>query len=390
MEIFMELITKRMILKPISRENAEDIFIHFDHEVTKYMYPKPAEDLNDTLAFIDSSMSKYDHGEEIVFVAYLKETNEFIGCMGLHHLNTKTPELGIWIKKTAFGHKYGLEGIREIVEYAKTHFSYDYLIYPVDRRNFASRNIPESLGGIVKKAYNVFGMAHNELHIIEYFIYDEDQPDTPYPTILFQGDSITDVNRNRYSLYDLGQGYVSALLDMVNNCLLVNRGISGDRTTELLMRWEKDAVAIQPELISILVGINEVWHKYKDNKFMTPQIYKDNYKKLLEEIKKKSPHTKILLIEPFCFPIGEYEESWKSDLDEEIKMVRELAKTYADYFIPMQDIFNEYAKNIEMQELLSDGVHPTELGHQMIAKEVAKIIKEFLIDFQLNYFDEQK
>jgi lysophospholipase L1-like esterase/RimJ/RimL family protein N-acetyltransferase len=380
----MELITKRLLLKPISHENAKDIFLHFDYEVTKYMYPKPADNLDETLSFINTSMSKYANGEEIVFVAYLKETNEFIGCMGIHHLDTKTPELGIWIKKNAFGQKYGLEGIKEIVAYAKSHFNYDYLIYPVDRRNLASRNIPESLGGIAKKSYTVFGMAHNELHILEYFIYDQDQKDTPYPTILFQGDSITDANRNRYSAYDLGKGYVNRLLDMVNNCLLINKGISGDRTTELLMRWEKDAVSIQPDLISIMIGINEVWHKYKHNKFMTPQIFKQNYIKLIEEIKEKSPHTKILLIEPFAFPIGEYNPCWKNDLEEEITIVSELAKTYADYYIPMQSIFNLHAEKIEMKKLLGDGVHPTDLGHKLIAKEVAKSIKEFLIDFQLN------
>ena len=389
MEIFMELITKRLILKPLTYEYAHDIFTHFNYEITRYMYPKPADDINDTLAFIKSSIDKCNAGEEIVFAAILKETNEFIGCMGIHHLNTKTPELGIWIKKSSHGNHYGLEGISEIIAYARSHLAYDYLIYPVDRRNLASRNIPETHGGIVKKAYDVFGMAHNDLKIIEYFIYDEDQADTPYPTILFQGDSITDTNRNRFSIYDLGQGYVQELLNNVTNCLLINRGISGDRTTELLERWEKDAIAIQPDFISILIGINEVWHHYKHNKFMTTQLYKDNYLKLIQEIKLKSPHTKILLIEPFAFPIGEYKDVWKNDLDEEIQIVKELALTHADYFIPMQTILNEYALNTPMDQILGDGVHPTHLGHKLIAKEIAKVIKEFLIDYQLNYFKEE-
>jgi lysophospholipase L1-like esterase/RimJ/RimL family protein N-acetyltransferase len=388
-EIYMELITKRLILKPISFEYAQEIFTQFNSEITRYMYPKPANDLSETHAFIRSSIDKYNAGEEIVFAALLKDTMEFIGCIGLHHLNTKTPELGLWIKKSAHGHRYGLEGITEVIAYARTHFTYDYLVYPVDRRNIASRNIPETHKGIVKKAYDVFGMAHNELKIIEYFIYDEDQADTPYPTILFQGDSVTDTNRNRHSIYDLGNGYVNELLNHINNCLLINRGISGNRTTELLERWEKDAVAIQPDLLSILIGINEVWHLYKHHHFMTPQIFKNNYIKLINEIKLKSPHTKILLIEPFAFPIGEYSSLWKNDLEEEISIVKELANAYADYFIPMQSVLNEYAKSIPMHKILGDGVHPTELGHQLIAKEVAKVIKEYLIDYQLNYFKEE-
>ncbi|OHE31279.1 MAG: hypothetical protein A2084_02780 [Tenericutes bacterium GWC2_39_45] len=203
--------------------------------------------------------------------------------------------------------------------------------------------------------------------------------------MLFQGDSVTDCNRNRRSLYDLGNGYVKKLLGMANNILLVNRGISGNRTNDLLARWKEDTIQVAPDFISILIGINEVWHHYKFGNVLTPQQYKENYIKLLEEVKKKLPETKILLIEPFAYPIGEYEPIWQNDLDEEIQMVRELAKTYADYFIPMQDVLNDYKKNYAMESILADGVHPTDLGHQLIAKEVAKVIKEFLIDYQLKH-----
>ena len=381
----MELVTQRLLLVPISMKFKVDVFNNFNYEVTRFMMPKPAIDISETEAWIKSTIKKYEDKEEIVFAALLKDSHEFIGCMGLHHMDTDTPELGLWTKMSAHGHGYGIEGMKSIVEYAQTHLNIKYLIYPVDRKNFASRNIPETLGGIVKKAYKQINQSGIELDTIEYWIYSEDQIDTPYPIMLFQGDSVTDCNRNRRSLYDLGNGYVKKLLGMANNILLVNRGISGNRTNDLLARWKEDTIQVAPDFISILIGINEVWHHYKFGNVLTPQQYKENYIKLLEEVKKKLPETKILLIEPFAYPIGEYEPIWQNDLDEEIQMVRELAKTYADYFIPMQDVLNDYKKNYAMESILADGVHPTDLGHQLIAKEVAKVIKEFLIDYQLKH-----
>ncbi len=79
----MQLVTQRLLLVPISRKFKQDVFTHFNHEVTRYMYPKPATDISETEAWIDSSIKKYENQEEIVFAAILKETKEFIGCMGM-------------------------------------------------------------------------------------------------------------------------------------------------------------------------------------------------------------------------------------------------------------------------------------------------------------------
>ena len=98
-------------------------------------------------------------------------------------------------------------------------------------------------------------------------------------------------------------------------------------------------------------------------------------KKLLEEVKTKLPSTKILLIEPFVYPIGEYDKRWQKDLDEERKIARELADKYADYFIPMQDVMDGYEKKYKMEDVLRDGLHPTNLGHEMIMSTILKIIQ---------------
>ena len=370
----MELITDRLILRPVSLEDKDVIFTSFNATVTKHMFPKPADDISETISWIKSSMKKYEDKNDIVFVGRLKGTNEFIGNFGLHHIDTKTPELGVWTKIESHGNHYGLEGIKAVVDYAYKHLDYDYLIYPVDRKNYASRNIPETLGGFPRKDYKEMGKGGNELDIIEYHIFKEEPTDIKHPVLLFQGDSITDCGRDRNKYYDLGHGYVSKLVDKLHHVVIIDRGISGNRTCDLVDRWEEDTIKIKPDFLSILIGINEVLFTHIREDVLTPQEYKNNYIKLLEEVKAKLPETKILLIEPFCFPIGAYDPRMQKDLDEERKIVKELADKYADYFIPMQDVFNEYKKKYMMGELLSDGVHPTDLGHEIIASAIKKYL----------------
>ena len=377
----MELTSKRLELKPITLEAVDYIYQHFTNEITYYMYPCPPKNVDETITFVSKSMSNFEKKEEIVFVVSHKETHEFLGLMGIHEMHTRTPEVGLWLKKEAHGLHYGLEGIEAIIQYAKSTLDYDYIIYNCDIRNGASRNIAETLSGIPVKTYNEINLSGKELHYVQYWIYKQEPTHIKFPVLLFQGDSITDANRNKSQPYDLGEGYVSKLLSMNHRAVIINKGISGNRTIDLINRWEIDTLNIKPDFLSILIGINEVWHHYKYGNVLTPAEYKHNYIKLLKEVKEKSPQTQILMIEPFVFPIGEYEPIWETDLREEQKIVEELAQTYADYYIPMQSILNSHLKNYHMSDILGDGVHPTDLGHQLIAKEITKVLRLFMIDY---------
>jgi RimJ/RimL family protein N-acetyltransferase/lysophospholipase L1-like esterase len=377
----MKITSERLLLTPITMEFVDLIYRYFTDEITFYMYPKPPNNIEETIAFVSQSIKNYEQKEEIVFVALDKDTQEFLGLTGIHEIHTRTPEVGLWLKKDAHGHHYGLEGIEAILNYAKSTLDYDYIIYNCDIRNGASRNIAETLSGIPVKTYKEINLSGKELHYVQYWIYKQEPTDIRFPVLLFQGDSITDANRNKSQPYDLGEGYVSKLLSMNHHAVIINKGISGNRTIDLLNRWEIDTLTIQPDFLSILIGINEVWHHYKYGNILTPTEYKHNYIKLLNEVKEKSPQTKILMIEPFVFPIGEYEPIWQTDLYEEQKIVEELAQTYADYYIPMQSILNSYLKNYQMSDILGDGVHPSDLGHQLIAKEITKVLRLFMIDY---------
>lgn len=163
--------SERLKLIPTSEEYAEDIFREFTEEITTYMYPKSAKKIDETLAFIKLSKEQMQKGEQLQVVILNKITGEFMGHGGISKLNTDTPELGIWIKKSAHGHKYGREAVKALKEWIDKNYSYKYIIYPVDKRNLPSRKIAESLGGIIEDEYKKENMQRNILDEVEYRIY---------------------------------------------------------------------------------------------------------------------------------------------------------------------------------------------------------------------------
>ena len=163
--------TERLRLIPISEKYAQDIFQEFTEEVTTYMFPRSPKRIEDTLEFIRPAMMKMARGEELQVVILLKETGEYLGGGGIHGLITDTPELGIWIKQSAHGHKYGREAVTALKKWVDKNIPYKYIKYPVDKRNIPSRKIAESLGGIVEAEYKKENMAGNILDDVEYRIY---------------------------------------------------------------------------------------------------------------------------------------------------------------------------------------------------------------------------
>ena len=160
-----------LIIKAISLDYAPDIFQEFTPEITVYMYPKSPDKIEETIAFINSSTKENEQGTSFQAVIVDKNTGEFIGCGGLHHIDTPQPEFGIWIKKSAHGHGYGKEAILAMKTWADQNLAYEYLFYPVDKANVASCRIPEFLGGKIAGEHADIGMGGNTLNIVEYRVY---------------------------------------------------------------------------------------------------------------------------------------------------------------------------------------------------------------------------
>lgn len=201
---------------------------------------------------------------------------------------------------------------------------------------------------------------------------------------LFQGDSITDCSRSRLKLTDLGEGYVNLInhylsthLNHLNiNC--INKGIYGNRTHNLCRRWQRDCVDLNPDLLSLLIGINDTWRRFDLHLITTAEEFRDNYIYLLDAVRAKNPQVKLVLMSPFLLPVQPEQLEWVEDLNEKIAVVKQLAKTYNAIYIPLQEVFNQHI-TLEKPNVFwtDDGVHPNPEGHILIAKAWIKAVLEF-------------
>lgn len=167
------LIGARVKLVPITFDYAKDIFKEFTPEITAFMYTQSSNDISDTEKWVKSAMEKVKNGEDLQTVILNKDTDEFLGCAGLHSINTDTPELGIWTKRSAHGNGLGREAITLLARWVEENLDYKYLKYPVDKRNIPSRKIPESLEGVIEDEYKKPNQAGQILDEVEYRIYKQ-------------------------------------------------------------------------------------------------------------------------------------------------------------------------------------------------------------------------
>lgn len=185
--------------------------------------------------------------------------------------------------------------------------------------------------------------------------------------ILFQGDSITDASRDRSDYHHLGYGYpkyAAAKLKAkmpVTDFEFINLGISGHKVEDLKNRWQSDCVDIAPDLMSILIGVNDTWHHAGDKNWIHNDVFEADYRYILEEAK-KIPNIKIIIMEQFLLPATD-KEFFREDLDSKIHISRKLAREYADAFIPLDGLLAARSVTIEDKASMSmggDGVHPSE------------------------------
>lgn len=195
--------------------------------------------------------------------------------------------------------------------------------------------------------------------------------------ILFQGDSITDAGRDRSDPHRLA-GYTRLVADALGETHeYLNLGISGNRCIDLLERYERDFRAICPDVVALLIGINDVWRRYDSNLYTSPAEFRHNLTELLSRIKRDNPAGKLILLEPFLLPAPAMRH-WRRDLAEIIQEVRDAAVAFADVFIPLDGLFAEACMHMEWEKLSFDGVHPAEEGQKLIARCVTQALKTLL------------
>jgi lysophospholipase L1-like esterase len=199
--------------------------------------------------------------------------------------------------------------------------------------------------------------------------------------ILLQGDSITDCGRNREEenkanqQSQLGSGYplfiaASLLANHADKDLNVfNRGISGNKVFQLAERWEKDCIDLHPNLLSILIGVNDFWHTKTGGYAGTITTYETDYRNLIERTKKHLPETEIVICEPFIIHGGlALDDTWEPNFAAYRNAAKAIAHDFDLLFVPFQSVFNEALKKAPAAYWGPDGVHPSLAGAQLMAQ----------------------
>lgn len=206
-------------------------------------------------------------------------------------------------------------------------------------------------------------------------------------TILFQGDSITDSGRNRddtgfNTSKVLGSGYpmlaaASTLEKHADLQLKIfNKGVSGNKVYQLVDRWDNDCIALKPDVLSILIGVNDIWHKLNGQYNGTVEIYRKDYIAMLEMTKRLLPGVKLIIGEPFGVRgIKAVNDNWYPEFNEYQKAAREIAVQFDAAFIPYQSIFDAAQKFAPGSYWTGDGVHPTLAGAQLMAQAWVSVVK---------------
>lgn len=195
--------------------------------------------------------------------------------------------------------------------------------------------------------------------------------------ILFQGDSITDCGRSRENDADMGLGYATAVsarlgFDEPGKYEFVNKGISGNRVTDLYARIKMDIINLKPDYMSILIGVNDVWHELNVQNGVAADKYEKIYDMLISEVLEALPDLKIMILEPFVIKGEATAPEWdtfSSEVAKRAAAAKRIAEKYNLTFIPLQCKFDEAVAKQSEPYWTKEGVHPTAAGHEIITRE---------------------
>jgi lysophospholipase L1-like esterase len=206
-------------------------------------------------------------------------------------------------------------------------------------------------------------------------------------TILFQGDSITDAGRDKEKelpniarSFGLGYAFIaaSALLKALpeKNLTIYNRGISGNKVYQLAERWQKDCLDLKPDVLSILIGVNDYWHKRNGQYNGTVEVYENDYRKLIQETKAKLPNVKLVICEPFyVLNTSAVDGTWEAPMKEYQAVAKKIANEFNTLWVPFQQVFDEAVKHAPATYWTGDGVHPGMPGAQLMAEAWLRVVE---------------
>jgi len=203
--------------------------------------------------------------------------------------------------------------------------------------------------------------------------------------ILFQGDSITDGNRGRNTdpNHIMGHGYAFSVASRVgadfpaSRLRFYNRGISGNKVSDLKKRWQTDTLDLTPDVLSILVGINDASSFINQQTSLKEdyQAFESNYRDILNQSRQQNPDILFVIGLPFVYPLARVKEKWeayKTTLAELTIRIRKLAKEFNAVVVDYPAVFDKASKKAPIDYWIWDGIHPTVPGHELMAREWIK------------------
>ena len=204
--------------------------------------------------------------------------------------------------------------------------------------------------------------------------------------ILFQGDSITDTGRDYAHDPKMGYGYATMtagkiLVDYPGQFRFLNRGISGNRIVDVYARIKKDIINLKPDYLSILIGVNDVWHEISEHNGVSAEKFRMVYDLLIRELKEALPELKILILEPFVLegPATKHAiDTFTTEVAKRAAVCKELAEEHGLIFIPLQKKLEALAQATSNTYVLIDGVHPNMAGYELISRELYAAYRSIL------------
>jgi lysophospholipase L1-like esterase len=208
--------------------------------------------------------------------------------------------------------------------------------------------------------------------------------------VLFQGDSITDMNRGRTAdpNHILGHGYAFLIAAQHGEAyperatVFFNRGISGNTIADLTARWKTDTLDLHPDVLSVLIGINDVYFSFRNGKPISIPDLEKAYDQLLDSARAQNPKIKFILGEPFILPGKNNEgkwDDWRNAVIQMQAMTARVAERHHAAIIHYQQLFDEAMRRAPALYWIWDGVHPTFAGHQLMAEEWQRVYADTFI-----------
>ena len=199
-------------------------------------------------------------------------------------------------------------------------------------------------------------------------------------TFVFQGDSITDAGRSRDNDDYRGNGYPTLVAGRLGfahpgEIRFLNRGVSGDRIVDINSRIRRDLINLEPDYLSILIGINDVWHELGGRNGVSNEKFYRTYCEILEEVTRMCPGVRIFILEPFVLKASATEGAWdifRRETALRAASAKKAAEAFGCVFVPLQEKFDAACEKAEPSYWLLDGVHPSAMGHELIARELTE------------------